>query len=180
MFLAFAHKIHTVIISMANNQTNTKLQDVGKVDNSDLYLIAVFGSIIVFFAVLAPVFVCFAANRRKRHRSDGIKCYLCMELISRSEWNNGKHRDQCAQQHAKFLNLLPTHKSVKCGKCGGSLILWPLNLNVSFRCDLCANFYEQKAQNYASKENNLGRFNCIKCDFNVCVFCTRNRAWSQS
>ena len=62
--------------------------------------IIIVGSVIAFWFFLS---CCLATCCGPRN----IECHLCEEPIRKRKWTKSGHWDQCAQDHARFLNELP-------------------------------------------------------------------------
>merc|ERR1711915_845827 len=94
------------------------------------------------------------------------------------------HRYHCIRNNDSILSNHPLapELGVRCGKCNGTLRQWTsyrkkyLEENSSF---ICEHFFHSSSpldprRRYKKKEisnNDLNRFNCFKCDYDVCDKC---------
>jgi len=91
--------------------------------------IIIVGSVIAFWFFLS---CCLATCCGPRN----IECHLCEEPIRKRKWTKSGHWDQCAQDHARFLNELPDTE-YPCPSCHRPLKQWPKKLGGKvFKCQV--------------------------------------------
>lgn len=131
-------------------------------------LLIVFCVIILFFccACLTKYF----SNFGSAENIERVVCYLCLEVVTKDQWQDGSHRRQCARRHRQFLQSM-AKIDTKCWICSKRLLQWPL-IGSSFYCDgrNCLLF----GTSIVNSGNN--RFNCYMCDFDLCINCIDNNA----
>ena len=53
------------------------------------------------------------------------KCYLCLDKIGQSKWDDGSHRKDCIRRNLSYVNNLKVPFPLKCPMCSKLLRQWP-------------------------------------------------------
>ena len=93
------------------------------------------------------------------------------------EWANGSHRMRCAKKNQHVIETMPIVYDIKCPGCTRKLRLWP-NLGDPFKCDEGPDCLSTMVGPYAPgdiQNDGTNRFNCFRCDYDLCRSCVRNK-----
>ena len=150
-----------------DTSSSTDLFSEGKV----WIIVTVCASVMAFIAMICSP-CCWKFFRKRKD----VLCYLCHAKISAHLWQEGNHRQDCAEKHKQFLDNLPCPCDINCPQCGLKLRLWPVQDHAKFKCHSKECVHHKAGHELDNDGSN--RFNCFLHDYNVCGECVMKKITS--
>ena len=67
----------------------------------------------------------FSSDEDCSDEGEWTKCYLCLDKIGQSKWDDGSHRKDCIRRNLSYVNNLKVPFPLKCPMCSKLLRQWP-------------------------------------------------------